>query len=138
MLTQLKTIDDELRQGIAELAALVSQSAADEEALSKLRIRLARLIGRRRAFIQCTILPTLHDISPSCIAQLADLRLDAAAWAVEFSEHISRWTRRAIRADPAGYKAASRQVRNSMLCRMDRDAAMLYPLIERRTGAPAK
>lgn len=138
MLTQLKTVDGELRQGVAELAAIVSQAAPDHEALSKMRITLARLIGRRRALIQCTILPYLDDLTEAEAAQVNDLRLDAAAWAVEFSEHIGRWTRRAVQEDWAGYQAASRRMRNAMLVRVDYSATILYPLIEAQKGAKAK
>lgn len=137
MLTQLQTIDDDLRQGIQELAALVSVPVPDEEALSRTRLKLARLNGRRRALIQCAILPHLHVAPSANAAQLADLRTEAATWSIRFSDHIARWTARAIRADWTGYQAASVEMRRSILKQIEREAAILYPLLGTQGGSAA-
>jgi len=134
VLAQLKAIDQNLRQGIQDLATLMSQSAPDEEALSRTRLKLTRLTGRRRALIQCTILPHLRDLPPAGAAQLANLRLDAAAASVKFSSHITRWTTRAIRTDWAGYQAVSAEMRRSIVKQIEREAALLYPLLEAKPG----
>ena len=137
MLIQLQTIDGDLRQGVQELAALMSLPAPDDEALSRTRLKVARLSGRRRALIQCTILPHLQSMSCANTAQLADLRTEAAAWSVRFSNHIARWTARAIRTDWTGYQAASVEMRRSILKQIEREAAIIYPLLDAKTGSAA-
>lgn len=137
MAYELQALHVQLRQMIAELAVLVSQASPDIDALSSTRLKLTRLSGRRQSMIQCAILPRLHAIPPANAAQLQDLRLEAAALAVKFSEHISRWTTRAIQSDWPGYQRASAEMRRSMLNRIEREAAILYPLLEAERRAHA-
>ena len=134
MLTQLKAFDSDLREGLAELAKHMSQPALNGDLLSRTRLKLTRLIGRRRSLIQCTILPCLHDVPPKYAAQLGELRVETVALAVQFSTHLVRWTARAIQADWAGYQTASVEMRRSLLRRIDADTALLYPLLTAKMG----
>lgn len=139
MLSELKAVHAELRAGIAELAALVHRPAPDEAALSAARLKLTKLSRRRRSLIDCTICPALHDAPQPGAAALADLLFEGARLAAKSSEHISRWTMTAIRADWPGYQRASAEMRASMLKRIDREAAVLYPLLQgqlRTAAAP--
>jgi len=128
LLSELKAIHAELREAIAELAAIVSQTAPDEEALSRTRLKLTRLSRRRSALIRSATFSDPHDAAIT--AQLDDLRLEATNLMVKSSEHITRWTTRAILADWAGYQRASAEMRKSMLRRIEREAALLYPLLQ--------
>jgi len=128
LLSELKAIHAELREAIAELAAIVSQTVPDEEALSRTRLKLTRLSRRRSALIRSATFPDPHDAAIT--AQLDDLRLEATNLMVKSSEHITRWTTRAILADWAGYQRASAEMRKSMLRRIEREVALLYPLLE--------
>lgn len=135
MLSQLKTVHADLRDAIAALEKVVSQPAPEAEALSAARLRLSRASRRRRSLIECSILPSLHDVSPAAAAEIADLRLEGARLLVQSSSHIGAWTMRAIMADWAGYQRASAEMRGSMLRRIDREARILYPLLESRAAA---
>lgn len=135
MLTELKAIHAELREAIAALEMLVERPAPADGPLSAARLRLSRLSSRRRSMIECSIYPMLHDVGPNDAARIADLRLETARLLVCSSEHIGRWTMREICADWAGYQRASSDMRRTMIRRIQREAAILYPLLEGRQAA---
>lgn len=130
MLTELKAIHDELREAIATLESVASRPAPDDAALSAARLHLSRLSRRRRTLIESAIYPLLTDLAPEDARRIADLRLETATLLVESSQHIGRWTMRAIGADWAGYQHESAEMRRAMLRRIRREAMLLYPLIE--------
>lgn len=132
MLNELKAIHAELREAIATLESVVSRPAPDDAALSAARLRLTRLSSRRRALIENCLCPLLTDIGPEDARRIADLRLETATLLVQSSQHIGHWTIRAIHADWAGYQRASAEMRRAMLRRIQREAALLYPLLEAR------
>ena len=129
MLALLKHVHAELRLAIAELARETAKSRPDPDRLPAARLHLSRLSGRRRSLIEGAILPTLYDITPEDAREIADLRREATAIMVETSEHIAEWTTRQIAADWPGYQRASAAMRGAMLLRIDREAALLYPLL---------
>jgi hypothetical protein len=135
MLHDLKAIHAELRHAIAELESILSRPAPQDELLSAARLRLSRLSSRRRSMIECQIFPLLHDVASEPARQIADLRLETASLLVKSSQHIGQWTMRAIAADWSGYQRASADMRASMLDRIRREAAILYPLLEARAVA---
>ena len=135
LLSQLKDAHRQMREAIAELASVLSEPHPDFQALSRARMKLTRTSGRWRTLVQCTILPALNDIAPAQMQQLDALRRDAAAFAVRKSDHIARWSIRATEADIAGYLRASADMRRSLLGRVDREAAILYPLLEAKAAA---
>ena len=85
--------------------------------------------------IECTIYPLLHDVGPYEAARIADLRLEASQLMVQSSEHIGQWTMRGICADWPGYQRASAEMRRNMIRRIQREAAILYPLLEAHQAA---
>ena len=137
MLTELKAIHDQLRQAIAELAAVVTQPEMNDEALTAARLKLTRASRRRRSLIDSSIYPLLHDIPAAEAARLEELRLEAARLAAQSSDHIGRWTMRTITADWPGYQRASAAMRASMLKRIEREAAILYPLLDMKAKQEA-
>ena len=137
MLTQLKAVHAELREAIAGLEAVVSQPAPDREPLSAARLRLSKASSRRRSMIECSIYPLLHDLPPHEADKIANLRLEMAALMVQSSEHIGRWTIRAICEDWGGYQKASAAMRRSMLKRIEHEGAVLYPLLQAKAGQRA-
>jgi len=132
VLTELKAIHDQLRQAIAELAAVVTQPEMNDEALTAARLKLTRASRRRRSLIDSSIYPLLHDVPAPDAALLEELRLEAAHLAAQSSGHIGRWTMRTICADWPGYQRASAAMRASMLKRIEREAGILYPLLDVR------
>jgi len=132
VLNQLKAVHAELRDGIAALESVVVRPAPDDEPLSVARLRLSRLSSRRRTMIETQIYPLLTSLSPEEARQVNALRFETAELLVRSSRHIGKWTVRAIWADWAGYQRASAEMRRSMLRRIQREAAILYPLLEAR------
>ena len=137
MLNRLKTLHDELRTAIAELAAETAKSEPDVDTLPAVRLKLTRASSRRKALIECSISPLLHDVSPEDARRIDDLRRVAADRAVKSSAHIARWTMRAIVADWDGYRRASADMRAHMLRRIKEEAAVLYPLLEAKSDRQA-
>ena len=137
MLNELKDVHGRMREAIAELASILSEPTPDFQALPKARMTITRVSGQWRTLIQCVILPALKDISPAQARQLDELRREAAEFAVRKSEHIARWNNRATEADIAGYLRASAGMRRSLLARIEREAAILYPLLEDKAAAGA-
>jgi hypothetical protein len=121
-----------LRAALAELESETRRSVPDEGALSATRLKLTRISGRRRALIDCKIGPTLHDVSVEDLRRLGALRRAAAEMAALSSQHIGRWTMRAILADWDGYRRESNVMRNTMLQRIDEESAIIYPLLTAR------
>lgn len=135
MLSQLKHAHAQMRETIAELASVLSEPHPDVQALSRTRMKLTRVSGQWRTLVQCVILPELNDIPPDRTHQLDALRREAAAFAIRKSDHIAHWSIRATEADIAGYQRASAEMRRSLLGRIDREAAILYPLLEGKAAA---
>lgn len=135
MLSQLKIVHAELRDAIAALEAVLAHPVPDDAAVAAARLRLSRISRQRRSLIECTILPLLHDLPPAAAAEIAELRLETARLLVQSSSHIGAWTMRAIMTDWAGYQRASAEMRRAMLRRIDREARLLYPLLEARAAA---
>jgi len=125
-------LHDELRDAITHLAIVVRQPTLDKDAVASARLRLTKLSRQRRSFIQCTLLPSLHDVGPQEAQRINQFVLEAAGLAVASSEHIARWTMAAISADWTGYQLASAEMRASMLKRIRLEAAVLYPILEAR------
>ena len=137
MLSQLKILHGELRKAIAELAAETAKPEPDPATLPMARLKLTRASSRRKALIECSISPLLHDISRDDARRMEDLRRIAADKAVESSAHIARWTMRLILADWQGYRRASAEMRSQMLRRINEEAAFLYPLLEEKDARKA-
>jgi hypothetical protein len=137
VLAELKAVHAELRAAIAGLEVETCRPAPQDETLSQARLSLSRLSNRRNSLLDCTIYPRLHGASAPDARQLAELQLDAAQRRIASSEHIARWTMRAIHADWPGYCDASRDMRQAMLRRIDREAAILYPLLQPLSQAAA-
>jgi hypothetical protein len=137
VLSELKTLHGALREAIAELAAETAKAEPDTATLPLVRLKLTRASSRRKALIECSISPLLHDISPGDARRIEDLRRIAADKAVESSAHIARWTMRSILADWQGYRRASAEMRSQMLRRINEEAAVLYPLLEARDARQA-
>lgn len=138
MLAELKCVHGELRGAIAALADLLSRAQPDDEALPAVRLRIARASRRQRSLIEYTIIPQLHDVSAINARAVSDLSVETAAQGVKYSEHIGRWTRIAVCADWAGYQRASTDLAREMLRLAEREAAILYPLIETRSYQTAQ
>jgi len=137
VLSELKTLHGELRKVIAELAAETAKAEPDEAMLPVIRLKLTRVSSRRKALIECSISPLLHDIRPEDARRIEGLRRIAADKAVESSAHIARWTMRTIRADWPGYRRASAEMRAQMLRRISEEADILYPLLEAKAAPKA-
>ena len=137
MLGELRCIHGLLREAIAELAAVASNSVLDEAPLSTARLRLSRASRNRRSLILGSIAPLLHDVPAPKAADVAALVLEDSRLMINSSEHVRRWTMSGIRDDWTGYQRASAEMRASMLKRIDREAAVLYPLLESKAGKRA-
>jgi hypothetical protein len=135
VLSELKAIHSELREAIAALEAIVERPAPEDGPLSAARLNLSRLSSRRRVMIENRIYPLLQDIGPADAERVCELRLETARLMVQSSQHIGRWTMRAILADWSGYQRASAEIRRGMIRRIQHESAVLYPLLEARQAA---
>lgn len=132
MLTQLKAIHAELRTAIAELEEQTAMSRPDQACLPLARLKLVRTSSRRKALIDCTISPNLHDVSLAEAGQMRALRRGDTDLAVETSQHIARWTMSSIVADWDGYRGAAADIGRNLRRRIADESALLYPLLEAR------
>jgi hypothetical protein len=129
MLTDLQTAHAEVLRAIDGLAVEVGRDQPDTAALSAARLALTKASRLRQALLQCRIYPRLHDIAPSSVHAIDALRQEDAANLVASSQHIGRWTMATILADWAGYRRASDLMRRQMRQRVERERAILYPLL---------
>lgn len=136
MLSELKALHEELRAAIAELEAQTTRSEPDQAGLPLARLKVVKVSGRRKALIDCTIAPSLRDISSEDARRMQDLRRAASDLAVETSQHIARWTMPSILADWEGYRVSAAEFRQLMLKRISEESAVLYPLLEQSEACP--
>jgi len=136
LLNQLKDVHEEVRATIKGLAEVLADANPDTQALSRIRMKLTRATGKWRTFVQCTVLPELTQVTPDQARLLAEMRSEAAEFAITKSTHISRWSTRVTEGDIAGYRRASADMRSALLARLDREAAILYPLLKDKAAGP--
>lgn len=137
MLSQLRDFHRRVRETVAELADILSGAEVDLRALAETRMKLTRLTGQWRTHVQCAILPQLNHVAPGQPDRLAELRREAADFAVKKSSHIARWTSRTTEADIPGYKRASAEMRKSLLARVELEETILCPLLEAKSAEGA-
>jgi len=130
LLSELRETHDQMRAAIAELAGILSDASPDLQALARTRMKLTRLSGKWRTFVQCVVLPEIAEVPMDQARLLAELRREAAELAVAKADHIARWSARATEGDIAGYRLASAEMRRLLLARLDLEAAILYPLLQ--------
>ena len=135
MLIQLQALHVELRESLRNLASSLRKVEPDHDAVSAARLKLAKIQRRRRSLIHSSILPQLRGAPDPAGTQIAALMLEDARVATELSTHIGRWTTSSIRADWASYQRASAHMRASVLRQMEREATVLYPLLEDMAGS---
>jgi hypothetical protein len=137
MLEDLRSAHQQVLHALDQLAAVIGHTTPDSQPLAAARLSLSQASRNRRALLQCSILPALHDLPPAERCAVADLRRTIMADLVTSSDHIARWTPTRILADWAGYRRASDEMRAEMRRRIEHEAALLYPLLERRAAPSA-
>ena len=135
MLAELKTLHAAMKEAVAVLRVELARSDPDAAALSAARLALSRVSGRRRAFVDCTILPLLHDVTAADARRIADFRRAASAAAISSSEHIARWPMRHILADWPGFKASAQAGMLALERRLADEETLFYPLLAGRQAS---
>lgn len=132
----LKTQLDEAHAAVLhELDTLGKMTAAvapDRAGLAATRLRLSRASTRRAQLLDGKILPRLLDaVAPPEAGPLVDLRGALAAARARSSEHVVRWTLDQAVKDWPGYCRASAEMRTAMRAQIERERAVIAPLLRR-------
>ncbi|HEU4961223.1 MAG TPA: hypothetical protein VFT56_12520 [Sphingomonas sp.] len=128
---QLQDVHAELLGEIARLEAATSAAAPDPD-LAAIRLRLSRASGRRMRLIEQQIVPFLLNRATGGEADsLARLRADMAAARSRSSQHVARWSLDAAKKDWPGYCEASAEIRVEMRAQIERERAVLDPLLRK-------
>jgi len=128
-MSDLPALHDALIATIAELAALTARDAPDEAPIASTRYKLTRLSTARRRLIDSLCAELLPRLSPGDAARIRQFQEAHAAQRGTSSRHISDWSPREIVKNWPGYCAASAAMRAAMLAQIEREKALLYPLI---------
>jgi hypothetical protein len=129
-MSELSQLHDDLVAAIAELAAVTARDAPDEAALASVRYRLTRTSTARRRLVESLCTQFAPQVPPAQAEQLRTLQGDTGALRATSSQHIADWSPRDIAKDWRGYCTASAAMRASMLRQIEREKALLYPLLE--------
>ena len=129
-MSELSQLHDELVAAIAELAAGTARDAPNEAALASVRYRLTRTSTARRKLVETLCARFAPQLPPVEADQLRALQGDTGALRATSSRHIADWSPRDIAKNWRGYCEASASMRASMLNQIEREKALLYPLLE--------
>lgn len=130
MLAELRVAHEALLAGIQELEDATHAAAPDASALAAIRWRLSRASSRRRRLVDEASARLREGNAPEVVAEIDRLRENSAEMLSSSSRHVGGWTIDRVVADWDGYRAASTAMRASMRRRIEREKAILYPLLE--------
>ncbi|WP_404338798.1 hypothetical protein AB2M62_06925 [Sphingomonas sp. MMS12-HWE2-04] len=128
-MSELPALHDDLVATIADLAALTARDAPDEAPLAATRYKLTRLSTARRRAIEMLCAQQISRLPPHEADRLRRFQEEITSQRGTSSRHISEWSPRDIVKNWPGYCAASATMRAAMLAQIDREKALLYPLI---------
>jgi hypothetical protein len=129
-MSELSQLHDELASAIADLAAVTARDAPDEAALASVRYKLTRTSTARRRLVETLCAKFAPHVLPPQAEQLRALQGDTGALRANSSRHIADWSPRDIVKNWRGYCEASAVMRAGMLKQIEREKALLYPLLE--------
>ena len=128
---QLQDAHAELLGEMARLEAATSAAVPDPD-LAAIRLRLSRASGRRMRLIEQQIIPSLLSRATGGEADsLTRLRADMVAARSHSSRHVAHWSLDAAKADWPGYCEASAEMRVRMRAQIERERAILDPLLRK-------
>ena len=129
-MSELREIHQRLLALLDELEAMTARDSPDETALPPLRYRLTRTSNERRKLIERICGELELGLAGASAAQVGALRESVAAALLRTSDHVGAWSMREIVRDWNGYCHASFEMRRAMREQIDREKAILYPLLE--------
>jgi hypothetical protein len=119
---------------LGEIARLetATRAAAPGPELAAIRLGLSRASGRRFRLVEQQIIPFLQARAAGAEAEgLARLRADMAAARARSSRHVATWSLDAAKKDWRGYCEASAEIRAEMRAQIERERAVLDPLLRK-------
>jgi len=135
MLMELRDAHAQLLEALASHEAELDRSMPDRAAFFAARFRLSRASLRRKIAVEAVTSHCIAAATPDQAAQLEELRRDAVELTLKTSAHIGRWPMSATLADWVRYRSESAVLRAEMRRRIEREKAVLYPMLEAR-GVP--
>lgn len=130
MLGQLKAAHHAVLTGVDALAAIVAADSPDAAALAQARWRLIRASRNKAVLLAGAIYPAIER-GALAAADVAAMRANDRAAAAASSRHIAEWTPEKILSNWSGYQQASAVLRASIIERVERERATLYPLLHK-------
>jgi hypothetical protein len=135
MLADLRAAHGALAVALAEMEGVTRDSAADRLRYSRARWRLSNASLFRRALWQ-----RIHHALAGCATgaearTLADLQEADCALLRDSADHVRHWTAGSVEAKWDQYCAASRDMRWKIKAGISAEQRLLYPLLERASGA---
>lgn len=114
---------------LAELEEVADAPEPDVARLAATRLRLSKASSRRVQVLDKIVSALLEKAPDSAKRALAELRADLAKARARSSEHIVRWPLDEAKRDWAGYREASARMRQAMRAQIERERALLDPLL---------
>ena len=131
MLSELQKLHVEMEDNLRRFADLVDAETPDAAALAAVRWKLSSASRTRTRLVDGDIFPHLLRRASSVEAQrLEQLKRQASAAGNDSSAHITKWTPERVQADWAGYRTASKLMRDRMRQQIRTEKLTLYPLLE--------
>jgi hypothetical protein len=129
VLDELQQLHGKMRAGLDALDALNGHEAPPMHELSSVRLAVTRASRSRTMLLEQVYPGLIAQADPQERAQLEALRSRATDDIVASAQHIAIWTIREITDRWHDYREASRHLRAGMRERIDREVALLYPLL---------
>lgn len=138
MLTKLEALHTDLLELIAALERLSHEGTPRMDALTDVRLKLTRASRRRAQFLETVVYPLILTRGTATDRQkISALRDEGVSNRMNSTRHISFWTPAHIQENWGGYWEASAEMRASMRSRIERERAILVPILKALDEKPA-
>ena len=135
LLVELDCAQKRFIETIAGLADVTSSTSPDEIEYICARVQISQAILARSAIFDTVCEFLRGRVTPCHWETVAELRVADANLLMQSARHVAEWTNERIESDWAAYCLASKNIRIMMGNVIERERAILYPLLESVTLA---
>ena len=135
LLVELDCAQKRFIESIAGLADVTSGSSPDQIEYVSARVQISQAILARRSIFDMVCEFLRGRVTPCQWEVVTELRVADSNVLMQSARHVAEWTNERIESEWAAYCLASKNIRIVMGNVIERERAILYPLLESVTPA---
>ena len=135
LLVELDCVQKRFIESIAGLADVTSGSSPDQIEYVCARVQISQAILARRSVFDMVCEFLRGRVTPCQWEVVTELRVADSNVLMQSARHVAEWTNERIESEWAAYCLASKNIRIVMGNVIERERAILYPLLESVTPA---